>query len=276
MIALYDWDAFAYRAAFAAQTTIRHVSINGEGRRKSPKPFKSAADMKAWLKDNDLEREDVEIREQVKVKKVGHAIRVLEAGLNRSAAYLHSDECELYITGENNFRKLIYPEYKANRTRPKPVHLAAVLDHSVRRLHAEVVDEIEADDKLSIRATELDAEGKDWVIVSPDKDLLTVPGHHYNPFTNTYKVVDPHEAAFNFYCQCLTGDNADNIPGIYGIGPKKAEAILDECLYEDDMYKTVLGVYQEKGLDEEVLIRNARLLHMLRHPLDLWEPPSAN
>ena len=26
--------------------------------------------------------------------------------------------------------------------------------------------------------------------------------------------------------QCLTGDNIDNIPGIKGIGPKKAEKIL--------------------------------------------------
>jgi len=273
-VALFDWDAFVYRSAFAAQKVIRHVTVTGAGDESHPHSFDTAKEMNEWLKENDLTRSDVEIHEETKLKPVGHAIRIMQSLFKRSHGYLHADKAELYLTGKDNFRHLLYDRYKANRTRPKPIHYEDVLDYSIKTMKAIVVDGMEADDMLSIRGMELEEEGKDWVIVSPDKDLLTVPGHHYNPFTEVYQVVDPLEASFNFYCQILVGDNSDNIPGIYGLGNKKAGLLLEDCLEPEEMYEVVKSVYKENGMDEDVLIRNARLLHMLRHPLDLWEPPN--
>ena len=46
-----------------------------------------------------------------------------------------------FLTGTNNFRKQIYPEYKANRTAPKPKHLDDLRAWSVSELNVEVADE---------------------------------------------------------------------------------------------------------------------------------------
>lgn len=272
-VALFDWDGFMYRSAFAAQNVIRHVTVEG-GEDSHPLSFDTAKDMNQWLEEQELTKADVLIQEETQVRPVGHSIRILKNLFLRSASYLHADTCELYITGKDNYRHLLFDQYKANRTRPKPVHLKDVRNYSIKHLDAQVIDGMEADDMLAIRATQLEEQGEEWVIVSNDKDLLTVPGHHYDPFKEVYQVVSPYEADLNFYAQVLTGDTADNIPGIYGLGKKKAEALLEECATPEQMYAAVRNVYKERGVSEEDLLRNARLLHMLRHPTDLWEPPN--
>jgi 5'-3' exonuclease len=72
-----------------------------------------------------------------------------------------------------------------------------------------------------------------------------------------------------FYTQLLTGDTADNIKGVKGIGPKKADKILDGLVAEADLYKAVEEHYET--LDE--LIENARLLWLRRFEGQMWEPP---
>ena len=42
-----------------------------------------------------------------------------------------------FLTGPNNFRKIINPEYKANRSAPRPRHLAALQHYAVKELEAE-------------------------------------------------------------------------------------------------------------------------------------------
>jgi len=80
-----------------------------------------------------------------------------------------------FLTSSSNFRKQIYPEYKANRTQPKPRHLRDLQVYSLEKLNAEYApDGLEADDALAINQTE------DTVICSLDKDLLQVPGHHFS------------------------------------------------------------------------------------------------
>jgi len=83
----------------------------------------------------------------------------------------NSDSYKAYLTGATNFRKKIYPEYKANRTAPKPKHLDDLRRWAVEQLNAEVAtDGLEADDLLGINQTE------DTIICSLDKDLLQIPG----------------------------------------------------------------------------------------------------
>ncbi len=73
-----------------------------------------------------------------------------------------------------------------------------------------------------------------------------------------------------FYTQVLTGDNADNIKGLYGVGPKKAAKLLEGCETEQDLYVAVLQAYAG---DEDRVIENARLLWLRRYEGQLWEPP---
>jgi 5'-3' exonuclease len=125
----------------------------------------------------------------------------------------------------------------------------------------------EADDLIGIAATE---GGKESIVVSIDKDMLQIPCRHYNPNKKEFTVVSDFDGLKFFYTQILTGDRADNIKGLYGVGPKKAEKMLADCKTEADMYEECLHQY---GGEEDRVIENARLLWLRREPDQLWEPP---
>lgn len=133
------------------------------------------------------------------------------------------------VKGKGNFRKDLYDAYKGNR---KPLEdeirerLAYAHNYMIESHGAIMADNMEADDLVSIWAYECMSENIPYVIVGIDKDLLQIPGDHYNFVKGTHTNVDTDTAHYNLLLQCLTGDNADNIPGIKGIGPKKAEKIL--------------------------------------------------
>ena len=83
--------------------------------------------------------------------------------------------------------------------------------------------------------------------------------------------VTPDEGIKSFYTQILTGDTADNIVGLQGIGPKKAEKLLDGADTEDDLWDAVLKAYDG---DVDRVVENARLLWLRRYEGELWEPPN--
>lgn len=176
----------------------------------------------------------------------------------------HADSYRAFLTGGTNFRKEIYPEYKANRTAPKPKHLDDLRQWAVQELNAEVAtDGLEADDLLGINQSD------DTIICSLDKDLLQIPGYHFSWEINgkgwtrpdTFVTQTEIEGLRLFYEQCLKGDVSDNVKGIAGIGNKKAQVILSKCHTEQDMINTVLDEY---GNEEEFLM-NAGCLWILRN-----------
>jgi len=133
------------------------------------------------------------------------------------------------VKGKGNYRKDLYPAYKAHR---KPLEdetrerLAYAHNHMIEAHGAIMADGLEADDLVSIWAHECMAKDIPYVVVGIDKDLLQIPGDHYNFAKGTHQNVDRDTANYNLMRQCLTGDSADNIPGIKGIGPKRADGIL--------------------------------------------------
>ena len=100
--------------------------------------------------------------------------------------------------------------------------------------------------------------------------MLQIPCSHYNPNKRTMTEMGEFEGLRFFYTQILTGDKADNIIGLYGIGPKKADKILADCTTEAGMYEECLRSY---GGDEARVIENARLLWLRRYDNQIWEPP---
>ena len=174
--------------------------------------------------------------------------------IDKITFYTDSDEYKVYLTGSNNFRKAIYPEYKAHRPTEKPYWLQAVREYLVKEFNAEICDGQEADDAMGINQTE------ETIICTIDKDLLMIPGQHYNFVKDEFQTVTYMDGLKHFYMQCLQGDRSDNIKGIPGIGPKKAERILEGCDSEYQMFKAVRNAY---GNDEE-FIMNASCLYVLR------------
>jgi DNA polymerase-1 len=141
----------------------------------------------------------------------------------------------------SSFRNEIYPPYKANRETP-PEELKRQFAFCRRLveslgLAAYSSDRYEADDLIGTLASRLRARDFSVVILSADKDLaqLLTPGdmlwdysrkrrHHYEKVPDWLGVQAGQVADW----LALTGDAVDNIPGIPGIGPKTAAALLAE------------------------------------------------
>ena len=173
-----------------------------------------------------------------------------------------------FLTGSSNFRKDIYPEYKANRVQAKPKHLNFLKDHLTANWGATQVEKLEADDLLAMNQDYYGTNGiYSTVLCSIDKDLLTVPGYHYNFVKKEFTTIDYLEGTKRFYKQFLTGDKADNIIGIAGIGPVGANKLIDHLTNELDMFNIVKSIYN----DDERFLMNGRCLWMKRTAEDDWK-----
>lgn len=172
-----------------------------------------------------------------------------------------ADSFRIFLTGKDNFRYTIYPEYKAHRPKDKPHWLQPIREYLVANFNAEVINGQEADDALGINQT------GDSIICSIDKDLLQIPGRHYNFVKDEFTEVDDFQGIHHFYMQCLMGDRSDNIKGIPKVGPKNAEKILAGKLTEKELFDAVRDAY---GNDEE-FIMNARVLWIRRKEDEDWK-----
>jgi 5'-3' exonuclease len=167
----------------------------------------------------------------------------------------------------SSYRNEIYPEYKANRD-PAPVELKRQFGWA--RSVAEAMglqcygdDRYEADDLIGTLAEYWRARGYPICVVTADKDLaqLVGEGDHWWDFSRNQKLnarqltrkfgVTPQQMADYL---ALTGDAVDNIPGVPGIGPKSAAALLGHFGDLDSLYER---------LDEvpALAIRGARSIH---------------
>ena len=178
-------------------------------------------------------------------------------------------EYRVFLTGKGNFRHeyAVTAGYKENRKdKEKPEHLAVIRQYLIDEWEAVVSDEEEADDLIAIAATQQPS-----IIVSIDKDFNQVPGKHFNPNTGKLYNVSEEDAVKFLYEQILTGDRADNIIGIKGVGPVKAKKALADCVTERQMYDVCVEMY---GGDERV-IENGRLLYLRRKEGEIWNAPNA-
>jgi 5'-3' exonuclease len=172
---------------------------------------------------------------------------------------------KVFLTGSGNFRRELTPTYKANRPEERPAHWQAVRDYLMSQHHATMCEGFEADDAMGI---EQDKEGKSTVICSIDKDLLMIPGRHYNFVKKEFQDVTHDQGLKALYMQTLVGDRSDNIVGIAGIGPVKAAKILDPLLPEE-YYQACREIYN----DDERYHLNLMLLWIWQKPMDIWEVP---
>ena len=201
------------------------------------------------------------------------ALYRVEDLMNRIVMETNARTSETYLTGSGNFRYEIYPEYKAHRkNKPRPQHLERCKQYLVEHWNAKITDGCEADDALGIAQKDLES-----TIASIDKDLLQVPGYHYNFVQQRSIFISPFDGLRNFYSQLITGDGADNIPGFDGkirsSVPKFIQEILgplQQMTEELDMYNYVNESYLE---DTDILHRNAQCLYIWRKEGDRWQPP---
>lgn len=192
--------------------------------------------------------------------------------LSECLVFPSKDDYKVYLTGKGNFRHDIAKshEYKGNRKEAtKPIHLYHVRQYLIDNHNAIVSEGEEADDLIAIEATRL---GKNTTVASIDKDMLQIPCKHFNFGRNEWKTVDEWQGLRFFYSQILMGDAADNIIGLYKVGPVKADKMLQGSKTEEDLYKKCVDAYDG---DVDRVIENARLLWLRREEEELWQPPVA-
>lgn len=181
----------------------------------------------------------------------------------------------IFLTGANNFRYDIYPDYKANRKDMKrPLHLEAVREYLVTYWNAKVTDGYEADDAMGIEQC-LEPEGS--IICSIDKDMLMIPGWHYNFVKQEQRMVSPQDGMRHLYWQALMGDKSDNIPGFDGLMRQKIPQklqwmfdLLDTLTEEKDMYEFV----REHHTASVPLDICLKCLWIWRKEGDIWNGPT--
>jgi 5'-3' exonuclease len=175
----------------------------------------------------------------------------------------------VFLTGDNNFRRELTPTYKANRPDSRPAHWQTVREFLVAHHRAVICNGYEADDEMGIQQDKI---GGSTVICSIDKDLKQIPGKHYNFVKREAVTVKPEEGLKFLYLQSLIGDKSDNIIGVAGIGPVKAERALAELDTEQEWYDKCRELYN----DDDRLHLNMQLLYIWQKPNDKWAPPTNN
>lgn len=158
-----------------------------------------------------------------------------------------------------NFRKDLSPAYKASRRlMPKPPGFAELEAHLHKHAQVRREPRLEGDDILGLLATKEPTAGK--VVASIDKDLLQIPGFHYNMDRDTVEHVDEEAGRARHLTQTLVGDRVDGYPGCPGVGPVRAAAILAS----GEGWPAVVAAFAKAGLDEEQALLQARLAFVLR------------
>ena len=192
--------------------------------------------------------------------------------LEECSFYCSTGDYVIYLTGKGNFRKEIAKtaEYKGNRKSvEKPIFLEQARDYLQKKYNAIISSGEEADDLIAMEATRI---GSEVIVASVDKDMLQLPALHFNfnRKDDKWTLVKEFEGLKFFYTQIITGDSADNIKGIFRVGPVKAKAMLEDCDDEASLWEAVVKAYE--GNTERV-IENGRLLWLRRYEGQIWEPP---
>jgi hypothetical protein len=289
-IALIDGDELVYKIGHLCQDSYRLLKHPDRGVFQ----FDSKQDAVEWLGDDKDDKWELE------TLVVPHAAHTVKYHLDRILHFIKErTKCvdyTIFLTSddEENFRYKIATilPYKGNReTDHRPYYWTHTREMIMKMYRGKMETNCEADDGMSKAAYALLDNGNlNYCIVSQDKDLVMVPGDHFNVPKNHLFTVTPEEGIKFFYKQLLAGDATDNIYGIYRIGMTTANKMIENLKTTDETilwdfclkaYECALGDPKKRpkmpNPDMPLVDRVteiARLLWMQSYDGELWEPPS--
>lgn len=201
-------------------------------------------------------------------------------------------EYRMFLTSrdESNFRiKLAKTrEYKGNRKdKRKPRWIQEVREYLIGKYNAEEVFGREADDEICIIGYDRWNKDEYCIMISDDKDLKQIPGLHADFKGNMIEVTDElgelsliekksgrrtrrvlkGTGLMFLYSQMITGDIADDYPGVPKMGPVKVYDLLHDAWGEMELYKRTLDAFDG---DIEFMDEMGGLAYMLREEGDSW------
>ena len=196
--------------------------------------------------------------------------------------------------GGSSYRKEIYPEYKANR-KEKYAEQTEQEAKEFEMFMAEFSNTltllkekypvfqfkgVEADDIAAYISMNLNKFGFDecWMI-SSDRDwdlLINEKVSRFSTVTRKEVTLDTWDEHYDFEVEdyitfkCLTGDKGDNVPGIPGVGPKRAVQLMEQYGSVFDIYDAcpIDGRYkyiQSLNENAEQLLTNVELMDLVTY-----------
>jgi len=193
--------------------------------------------------------------------------------------------------GGSSYRKEIYPEYKANRKE----RFADQTEQEAKEFEmfmAEFQDTltlikekypvfhfrgVEADDIAAYITKNFDFD--DCWLISSDKDwdlLINEKVSRFSTVTRKETTVHNWDEHYDFEIEdyitfkCLTGDKGDNVPGVPGVGPKRAVQLMEQYGTVFDIYDAcpIEGKYkyiQAVNENAEQLLQNVELMDLITY-----------
>lgn len=229
--------------------------------------------------------------------------RMTTTGINTSAIYGFVNILNQLIENEKpthisvvfdppgpTFRHIEYPAYKANRP-PTPEGIKIAVPYIKKILDAYNIPVIEvpgfeADDTIGTLAQKAEKEGFKVYMMTPDKDFCQLVTDNiliYKPKRsgNDAEVwdIDKVKEVYNIEktrqiidVLAMQGDSSDNIPGLDGVGEKKAKTFIKrygslEGLFEN--IEAIGGKLKEKILATKEQARKARELVTIALDVDI-------
>lgn len=178
------------------------------------------------------------------------------------------------------FRHDLFPDYKGNRSgMERPSALTFTYQYLSEKYKVVQKAGLEADDLLGILGTQPDIDNP--VVVSIDKDIMTLPCKVYNPDKMQRAMrINPNVADLAIFKQAMMGDSSDNYKGIPGIGTAKADKILADAPHPKLAWDVTRDAFIANGLTEADALLMVRLARILRHgdykestgEVRLWSP----
>lgn len=239
--------------------------------------------------------------------------------LNRIVDAVEADHIVMALTdyAVPNWRFGVMPDYKAQRQtgsgKRRPILWRALREY-IHEVDGERWDTyqwpgMEGDDVLGVLLTHPEMYEGEKVCVSIDKDMLTLPGRHYNydhPEEGVIELTEEEADLFHM-TQAVAGDATDGYPGCPGIGMVRAERFLLAGLkletYEHEfirgkrkgetefrtkpgepgtLWEVVVSIYEANDQTEDDALTNARVARICRaddydienNEVNLWTPPT--
>ena len=190
--------------------------------------------------------------------------------------------------GKSYYRMDMHEEYKGTRKKPKEEQaikkyeaLFAVLNDLPDELDEEVLKfrGVEADDLLAWITQNVSHRYDHTWIVSSDKDLIQLVDDNVSIFNIfgrkevTQQSLD-EELGLNssefMLSRIIEGDKSDNIIGIEGIGPKRAQGLAKEYKTLDNLINALpikgrAKYVQNLNAGKDTLVRNEKLINLKKY-----------
>ena len=251
-----DFDTIIFSCAAAVSKEPCTVKHHRSGRKKTFENFDAFID----FLENDEKGKNFTVKD-FDVPVIGFALSNTNNKLRELLNHVWISNYTLYVGGKGNFRKDLYPEYKANRGK-SPAMRKFVYDYVLWKYKENVVisNGKEAEDDCLANALK---DVNTSVIAMCDKDLTTQSGYFLNYLKMDKGVffINKEQAFYNLSVQILMGDMTDNIYGIKTITPelKQKYGLKVKSIGKATAMKLLDDVKHDKLLMKERIVDIYRL-----------------